>query len=113
MDMKNHKTEILSKTLRGYTLWCQCCHDIQIGFGNMLVTHSKKKFYGFKKFIDGIDADSIFFDSPLNKPIYFNKDGFSFGYCLSKDELIELKELLEDTVMVIKLKEVVQETLLN
>lgn len=111
--MAIHQTELLHETKNGYTLWCTSCRDIQLGFGNMLLVYSLDGFKDFKQYVDGLHKDTMHFDSPMNRNIYMRMSGLDFGYCLSAEELVELKELLSDTIMAIMLKEVLQETLSN
>tara|TARA_B110000046_G_C12961534_1_gene384792 strand:- start:529 stop:861 length:333 start_codon:yes stop_codon:yes gene_type:complete len=109
--MSTHKTEIIHQTKRGYVLSCICCRDFQIGFGNMLLVYKMEEFEGFKTYIDSINPNNVHFKSPIGRHIYIKMEDMNFGYCISKEELIELKELLNISEGILQLKEMVAEAL--
>jgi hypothetical protein len=68
-------------------------------------------FKRFRDYINSVDPSTVYFDSPIDKCIYIKMQDIGFGYCLSKEEILELRELLNTSWDIMQLKEMVAEAL--
>jgi hypothetical protein len=103
-EMKGQKTmEILHKNKFGHIAKCQCCEELQLNLGNVLLTFSENDYLKFDNFFDEIRADIVTNKSRINSKkkyvIVTNYNGLVLS--LTHDELLNTMELLNfSTIMI-------------
>ena len=89
--------KLINKTLNGQLFFCQCCNIYQLEFGNMLFSLNEKDFFALKSHIAKMEGDSLLRDNihlSLNRKILLSLPSKNTLFCLTVDELEELKTLL-------------------
>ncbi|MBX9850609.1 MAG: hypothetical protein K2X86_02510 [Cytophagaceae bacterium] len=99
-----HEIEIIFNTRKGFTYRCKNCEYIQIELGNFIFASDPDSFYLFKCFIDSVDLnDEGIYQKHLNRKIVFEPFLNRGFYCFSKEEILELKELLNGTIAMLEI----------
>ena len=55
--MKDREMKVLHKNSLGYVAKCTCCDDIQIKFGNAILSFTNEEYKDFDSFFDAIKED--------------------------------------------------------
>lgn len=94
-----NKTSIIpvNETPNGRLSFCKCCDNYQLEFGNILFTFSQDQLSGLTEYIREIDGETYTRKNdhtPHNRKIFLQFPVKGILFCLNKEELEELKELL-------------------
>jgi len=90
-----HNSSLLHETENGSIIKCSCCQNLQVIFGNMVLRLEYEQFLTFMECIDQIDLDKPNHSSLPNDKTFMVKLPNNIAFAFSRDEMAELKELLE------------------
>ena len=93
--MNNHKNSILHQTENGSVLKCTCCKNLQVSFGNMVMKLSYDQFLSFMECIDKVNLNKTPNAHLPNEKEYLIRLPNDISFAFTREEMIELKELLE------------------
>jgi len=93
--MMNKKDFLLHKTENGSVIKCSCCKNLQIAFGNMILKLNYDQFLSFLECIDEVNLVETPQARLPNQKNYLIKMPNNIAFAFSREELKELKELLE------------------
>ncbi len=89
--------KIINRSLNGKVFKCSCCNKMYIEFNNMMFTFHETEFQSFVDYIISVDPEKWEKEnrkSPLDRKIAISVSHRSILFILNRNELEELKELL-------------------
>jgi hypothetical protein len=92
-------TETLYSSRYGCVYKCGRCEHLQVEFGNLVVGYTLESFRLFSHLIDSIDLeDENLYHGHLSRKIVLQPVHSSGYYCFSRDEVLDLQDLLQGTL---------------
>ena len=107
--MKAKKDTILHQTQNGYVLKCNCCNEIQIAFGNIILKNDYEQFITFKQCIDNVEINRTCDCQLPNNKQFVLKLPCDMAIGFTKDEIIELRQLLAEAEATLSINSLIQE----
>lgn len=95
--MKKESVILINQTSNGRLTFCKCCDNYQLEFGNILFSFSQEQLPGLTEYIREIDGEVYSRKNdhtPHKRKIFLQFPIKGILFCLHKEELEELKELL-------------------
>lgn len=93
--MMSKKELLLHETDNGSVIKCSCCKNLQIVFGNMLLKLNYDQFLSFMECIDEVNLAKTPQAYLPNHKDYLIQLPYNISFAFTREELKELKELLE------------------
>ena len=104
-------SSLIFQTENGKVLRCACCDRIEVVFGNISVTEEPFLFKRFRHAVKQIDAEEQADRRDDERPILLSVDGDRFAFRFTREEALELEELLDGAAAMLELDEMLDEEL--
>ncbi|PQJ35311.1 hypothetical protein BSZ35_12500 [Salinibacter sp. 10B] len=104
-------SSLIFQTENGKVLRCACCDRIEVVFGNIAVAEEPFLFKRFRQAVKQIDVEAQQSRIDAERPILLSVDGDRFAFRFTREEALELEELLDGAAAMLELGEIVDEEL--
>lgn len=111
MSHSLNDSSLIFQTEHGKVLRCACCNRIEVVFGNISVAEEPFLFKRFRHAVKQLDVDAPAGDPDDDRPILLSVDGDRFALRFTRDEALELEELLDGAAAMLELGEILDEEL--
>jgi len=93
---------------RGYIVQCTECRRLQMGYGNMMIVFYQDEFKSFMRLVNKLQAEQPPEERRQLKHIVIPTPSDSVRLLLSRDDLAELHEMLEEADSEIKARQLLE-----
>jgi hypothetical protein len=102
---------VIFRTPNGKVLRCACCERLEVAFGNIAVADDPPLFERFRQIVKQLDLDAMESRIDSERPILLPVDGEKVTFRFTREEAVELQELLDGAAAMLELGEMLDETL--
>jgi len=93
---------------KGYIVQCTECRRLQMGYGNMMIVFFPDEFNSFRRLVSGLQSEQPLEERRQLKHIVIPTPADSVRLLLSRDDLAELHEMLEEADSEIKARQLLE-----
>ena len=102
---------LIFRTPNGKVLRCTCCGRLEVVFGNIALAEDPPLFERLRQIVASLDVDVQTSRIDSERPILLSVDGEKLAFRFTREEAIELQELLNGAAAMLELGEMLDDTL--